>query len=203
MRDYKGFTLSELLVTLGIIGVVAALTVPSLTQNAQKKVFVTSLKKAYSELSQALQNAKTERNVQNWSEARVDGNALFTNYLKTTYIGNDINAVMELTSSKFKNYDESESTVSGNYYCAMLKDGASVCIAQGAGPQEVYVDTNGKQGPNIGGRDIFRLYINTDGEVVGYQGYDNIKGKDDSVGTSINADTAFSYIVSKGWDMDY
>ena len=39
----KGFTLSEVLVTVGIIGVVAALTMPTLVNNHQRKVYVTQL----------------------------------------------------------------------------------------------------------------------------------------------------------------
>lgn len=34
----NGFTLAEVLVTLGIIGVVSAMTVPTLMQNYQRKV---------------------------------------------------------------------------------------------------------------------------------------------------------------------
>ena len=41
----KGFTLAEVLITLGVIGVVAALTLPNLLQNHQKKVFVTQLQR--------------------------------------------------------------------------------------------------------------------------------------------------------------
>ncbi len=49
----KGFTLSEVLITLGIIGIVAAMTLPTLIQRNQEKVTVTKLKKMYSILSQA------------------------------------------------------------------------------------------------------------------------------------------------------
>ena len=47
------FTLAEVLITLGIIGVVAAMTMPSLIQNYQEKATVTKLKKCYSLVSQA------------------------------------------------------------------------------------------------------------------------------------------------------
>lgn len=49
-----GFTLAEVLITLGIIGVVAALTMPVLIVNHQKKATVTKLKKFYSIMSQAI-----------------------------------------------------------------------------------------------------------------------------------------------------
>ena len=45
------FTLAEVLITLGIIGVVAALTLPTLISNYQKRVYVTQLKKSVSVLS--------------------------------------------------------------------------------------------------------------------------------------------------------
>ena len=49
-----GFTLAEVLVTLGIIGVVSAMTLPTLVKNHQRQVYVTQLQKVYNELSQAL-----------------------------------------------------------------------------------------------------------------------------------------------------
>lgn len=54
MKRNKAFTLAEVLITLGIIGIVAALTIPSLINNYQKTQYITGLKKAYSEFNQAL-----------------------------------------------------------------------------------------------------------------------------------------------------
>ena len=51
------FTLAEVLITLGIIGVVASLTLPSVIQNYKKQVTVNQLKKAYSILGQVAQKA--------------------------------------------------------------------------------------------------------------------------------------------------
>ena len=56
----KGFTLAEVLITLGIIGIVAALTIPTLIAKHQKQVFATQLKKSYSSIGQALQMAQLE-----------------------------------------------------------------------------------------------------------------------------------------------
>ena len=55
-----GFTLSEVLITLGIIGVVAALTIPSVVNNYKKQQFRTGLKKEYSVLLQTLDMYKQE-----------------------------------------------------------------------------------------------------------------------------------------------
>ena len=51
----KGFTLAEVLITLLIIGIVAALTIPSVISNYQQQEFKTGLKKAVSVLNEAIQ----------------------------------------------------------------------------------------------------------------------------------------------------
>ena len=55
-----GFTLAEVLITLGIIGVVAAMTLPSLIAKYEKKVATTRLKKFYTTYSQAFIQAQNE-----------------------------------------------------------------------------------------------------------------------------------------------
>ena len=55
----KGFTLAEVLITLGIIGVVAALTLPTLIQTNKNKEIETKLKKIYSIMNQAILMAET------------------------------------------------------------------------------------------------------------------------------------------------
>ena len=54
------FTLAEVLITLGIIGVVAAMTIPTLIANYQEKQTVSRLTKAYATISNAYQMAKVE-----------------------------------------------------------------------------------------------------------------------------------------------
>ena len=49
----NGFTISEVLITLGIIGVVAAMTLPTLIRRHQEKVIIAKLKKNYSTMQQA------------------------------------------------------------------------------------------------------------------------------------------------------
>lgn len=51
----KAFTLAEVLITLGIIGVVAAMTLPAVINTTQNKELETALKKSYSTLGQAVQ----------------------------------------------------------------------------------------------------------------------------------------------------
>lgn len=52
-KDHRAFTLAEVLITLAIIGVVAAMTIPALINNTYKQENATALKKTFSILSQA------------------------------------------------------------------------------------------------------------------------------------------------------
>ena len=49
MQTFKAFTLAEVLITLGIIGIVAAITLPALTKKYEKHVIESQLKKSYSD----------------------------------------------------------------------------------------------------------------------------------------------------------
>lgn len=63
----KAFTLSEVLITLGIIGVVAAMTLPALIQNHKKHVIENKLKKIYTVMNQAIQHSIAENgDVNEW-----------------------------------------------------------------------------------------------------------------------------------------
>lgn len=55
MNKHNAFTLAEVLITLGIIGVVAAMTLPTVINNYKKQVAVNKLKKFYSVMTQAIQ----------------------------------------------------------------------------------------------------------------------------------------------------
>jgi prepilin-type N-terminal cleavage/methylation domain-containing protein len=54
------FTLAEVLITLGVIGIVAAMTIPTLMANYQKKQTVTRLKAAYSTIANAIRLSEGE-----------------------------------------------------------------------------------------------------------------------------------------------
>lgn len=55
-----GFTLAEVLITLGVIGVVAALTLPSVVANYQKQKTVSFVKKFYNEINNAIKLSVAE-----------------------------------------------------------------------------------------------------------------------------------------------
>jgi len=63
----KAFTLSEILITIAIVGVVAAMTIPTLIQNYRNHVAETRLKKFYSTFNQAIQRSVVENgDFENW-----------------------------------------------------------------------------------------------------------------------------------------
>lgn len=61
----SGFTLAEVLIVIGIIGVVAAVTIPILIREYQNTQYVTQLKKAYNQFNQALKQMAADANCGN------------------------------------------------------------------------------------------------------------------------------------------
>jgi len=63
----SAFTLAEVLITLAIIGVVAAMTIPTLISNYKEKATITKVLKAYSNINNVYQMAKAEHgNINQW-----------------------------------------------------------------------------------------------------------------------------------------
>lgn len=83
-----GFTLAEILITLGIIGVIAGMTIPILMNNYLKNQTVTKLQKAYTTLSQAIKLSEVDNgptNTWQYPQTANDSSSLiiwFDTYLK-------------------------------------------------------------------------------------------------------------------------
>ena len=80
----NGFTLAEVLITLGIIGVVVAMTIPALMTKYQHKVRETEFKKAYSALQQALYSIDPDM-ISAWTSNAGDTEAEFYSELYSKY----------------------------------------------------------------------------------------------------------------------
>ncbi len=175
LKDFKGlfqgFTLAEVLVTLGIIGVVSAMTVPSLMQNYQRQSYVTQLHKVYNELSQAAVQYQTERNAINLKEAGLTSQAAAESFIEEHFkvvqkCGSDRTPCFA-EAGVYKKLSGTTITVwhtPSTYY--VIASGASIGInyrAMGDVLCEIFVDTNGKKGPNIVGRDLFPIYLYNNG----------------------------------------
>lgn len=133
----SGFTLAEVLVTLGIIGVVAAMTIPTLMQNYQRQSYVTQLKKVYSEIGQAAERYAADNNVVSLTESRLRGNSTEVNRFATTYFKVVKNCHGSYTPCFSENYDKIEGdsfTVKGHscMFTGTLASGAAICMDSGA-----------------------------------------------------------------------
>ena len=179
-----GFTLAEVLITLAIIGIVAALTLPTLIQKYQMKVFATAFKKQYSAIQNVLDYLYLEEGLSNCYV-----------YVKTSYlaVSSDCSAIhdgiaekMKLTNSNINftslDYQTDSSKViadggkfinSGvNYYATthalnkafLSPDGSYIFFGHFSNPDAfqnaiIVIDINGKKGPNKWGYDLFFLTL--------------------------------------------
>lgn len=197
----QAFTLAEVLITLGIIGVVSAMTIPSLVQNYQRDTYVTQLHKVYNDITQGFKQVITDSNAVSLGESNYTarGAAWFlNNYFKTltTCTVDDLDSCFADSYQNMvgTNIDLSD-TVDGN--CAVIASGSAICLDQ----RFVTVDVNGKKGPNIFGRDLFVFNVMNDGTIdSGVVGnFDEQCREAESAGDV----SCFARIISDGWRMEY
>lgn len=165
----KGFTLAEVLVTLGIIGVVSAMTIPTLVKNHQRTVYVTQLHKVYNELNQAVESYTTSRNAVNLREAGVRSGDDIEKFIQAEY-----KTVKVCSDSSTPCFASAYETLDGSAleddvfnpsenegYCFSTPSGYSMSLAFSGNILVIFTDVNGPQGPNIAGRDFFNLAVYT------------------------------------------
>ena len=195
VKDSKGFTLAEVLITIGIIGVVASLTVPALISNIQKFKYVSGLKKELSLVQQAVlkyivdqgsttfsQTLLMSQDPNNFYEYSSSKQALMasfvSNYIKTVKTCNvgdtSCNYPQHYLNGIADDYEWSSNDFGTNTGMIMfLADGASV----GFYPLDelncetlnlcwiVDIDVNGKTPPNVSGRDMYFFAIDNNGMI--------------------------------------
>ncbi len=89
----KGFTLAEVLITLAIIGVVAAISIPSVISNSQQQEFKTGLRKAVSVLNSAIT-----------MNMALDGESPYDNANLFGYLQKSMNVIKTVTSTQSEYY---------------------------------------------------------------------------------------------------
>ena len=188
-----GFTLSEVLIALVIIGVIAAITLPVLWSNYQEHAIRSALKKNYSVLKQALdryQADNSERLIPSLFYEDTDNGyhlikPTLMKYLNVMYdcgYGNiDVNASCipnqdntsysgENTNS-YKNYTGT-ANITFNYFDDgqfVLNDGTLILLEDTTGITNYYIsaDVNGfAKKPNRLGKDLFMFQLTDDGELL-------------------------------------
>ncbi len=171
----KAFTLAEVLITLGVIGVVAALTVPALIVKHQKQVTVTRLKETYSILNQAVISSQNDNGpIEYWDIPNATGfNADTYNYGKIfakTYLLPYLKIIKECQyksedcrAKDAYRLDGSINSYSGaltnHTYNFVLSNGVVLGIWPRGDFVETYIDVNGKDKPNTSGKDIFNILL--------------------------------------------
>lgn len=132
------------MITLGIIGVVAAMTIPALITNTKKSEVSARLKKFVSVINQALIMAESEHGMrEDWIIGKTNSQESSYNFLNT-YIKPYIKS---FEIEKENKYGNSGATL-------RFVDGSQVFIKIGA-CYDIFYDVNGEKLPNQEGRDIF------------------------------------------------
>ena len=217
----KGFTLAEVLITLGVIGVVAALTVPNVMQSHQKKVWVTQLQKAYNQVANAAANYLSENEISKLNDSGYfDVNDFMGKYFSVTgYCKKD--TVTNCLAGSYKTLNNSTESSIGdmlspfnNVTCGKMGSGSVICISDmmTGSPDfsSVIVDVNGTASPNVKGRDYFQFELFADGKVGNYHNilanasYSGSWSAGDDCGTLKSyQDTCISKLMNNGWKMNY
>ena len=180
-RNAGAFTLAETLITLVIIGVVAALTIPTLMQKKIEDDTVSRILKIYKNLSAAVQTYQLENGcIGHISNCDISNNASIDQIIKRHMaIANSCSSAAQcqaadwlpdrdtmLTGALQNSAWEGASKYSHHAY--LLNDGMIVSLhTESSRNVLIMVDVNGKKGPNRVGKDVFNMTLGArHGDVV-------------------------------------
>ena len=164
IRKAFAFTLAETLIVMGIIGVVAALTIPNLNSSTANKEKVAKVKKVYQNLTDAYgrMNAVYGR-IDEWTthNSTIFGDRL-SEFMKTSkncgLTRNTGGTCWTNSNTMFANNTAFQNIDSNSFYKFVLADGTTVAIGATTLGVNIYVDIDGpRRGPNKFGTDIFQF----------------------------------------------
>ena len=170
-RKVAAFSLAEVLITLGIIGVVAALTLNVLTTKIQNKQYSVAYRKAYSTLNQALKSMLEDGKFIDISNPgavyQADGPIGENFKILATYFSGATYCFDKNADKCWNcNGESGHSMVNNNNGRGCKKDRPAFIDASGmsyyiySGSEwPLLVDVNGMSGPNKFGRDRYVLYF--------------------------------------------
>ena len=175
-KKLAAFTLAEVLITLGIIGVVAAMTLPALITNHKKKVLPVRLQKFYSTFNNALEMSQAYNgDMAGWNfPTQADGNSGSNeaNYkFFDTYIFPYMKGITKCPPGTNSvcfvelNFDSATSSpVASSYSRYIFADGSCFGVLIGGRNDNFaylhgWLDYNCKGKPNKAGRDQFVFYM--------------------------------------------
>ena len=176
MKNISGFTLAEILITLGVIGVVFAMTLPVLIQGWNDKASVVKVKKAYSILNQAYLMSKEDNgHVSEWDiEKSSDLVPYFTKYIRNVQICDDteINGCKsmssyDLTGKSYTNALEYYHFIDSSGLAYVLKKGYHIGLSEALEYGGYYYGNNSEPLMNVvivnisSKKDVLRYGIDT------------------------------------------
>lgn len=186
----KAFTLSEILITLTVVGVVASLTIPPVMKDYKNKLYVSKLEKTYAQISDAIIAIMNDEHVDDFyaTKAASTQNTECTSGGECTQgLGYFLNSYLEPIKKNcgkgtsrcvpkpdaeaYKDLNGNNvGTIANGDYCAQTAHGATICGRYNPNNRcmSISVDVNGVDGPNITGRDLFAMDIHGDGSITDY-----------------------------------
>lgn len=219
MKNKQAFTLAEMLITLGIIGVVAAMTIPALMAHFQQEQTVTRLKKALSVINQAYRLSYDDVGEPE-SAFKLGAEEYFKTYWapyikvlsyceKPESCGYNSNFPWKYPNGKKVDIALIAPTARTTFYSM---DGVLYVILTTHGDMTVpnyniYIDINGGNGPNQMGRDVFILTrVQKDGGGVRPLGYNLSNEQINNTCSKSNKGSGTGYCAEKilraGWKID-
>ena len=180
MKKIFGFTLAEILITLGIIGVVAVLTIPTIITRIQERVWISQFNKVTASIQNAYKLIYEDYGpTSNWDlkdvyydESSIDKVvSLFSMYIPQMSNKIQVRDISRYIPHNLQGSKESSVQYQKYFKGYYLMDGSVVFItivssAVDLGPAangpfvQMTIDINGlKTGPNVIGKDIFLIYL--------------------------------------------
>lgn len=162
----KAFTLAEVLITLGIIGIVAAMTLPVLSANTRKKEASNRLKKFYSTMQQTIKLSEVDNGDSiYWDKAleiydeEGSSDTVANAEISEKFFNKYLKPYMKYLSVKKKTDSEDDKDIDFELKVTLL-DGSILYLHNGA-CIDLRLDTNGERKPNKSGYDRFTFLLCT------------------------------------------
>ena len=168
----NGFTLAEVLITLGIIGIVAAMTLPGIIHKKHKKDLETAFKKAYGSLETAVYSLSPETFSTYTGDVAGGSTEFFDEMFKKYKIINEgkwdklYTKNNQITVKNYKLQKGQQNNCVG-LPSKIIADGSAIAASYNCYSTWIVIDTNGpKKGPNALGHDIFHFTLSSKGQII-------------------------------------
>ena len=180
-RKRAAFTLAEVLITLGIIGVVAAMTIPTFISNYKKHVTETKLKTAYTQISQVLEKVNYENDLMfvppELTEIQTGSNGwgfALSEAVFNKYFAPHIKIVKDLEQSKrfnICNYEGKGCYKNPSFKCVITANNTGICFVINSinGNMGFQIITEPSKDVVIAGKEAFGVSVERDIRVSNYK----------------------------------